>query len=117
MKYILPALSLAAACALSISLSAQARPTDLYAGVVVSKGLQKRETRRPPVIVVLTIDDNVEFSNRLYQDVLEQLDKSRAALHVVSLGTPGSSQSDEARNRNQVIALGTERTGGRRDNV
>src|SRR5207237_10654444 len=55
--------------------------------------------------------------NRQYQDVLAELDKSRAALHVVSLGTPGSSQSDEARNRNQVIALGTERTGGRRDNV
>jgi len=85
--------------------------------VEVSKGLQKRETKRPPVIAVLTIDDNVEFSNRQYNDVLEQLDKSRAALHVVTLGTPGSSQGDEARNRNQVIAMGTERTGGRRDNV
>jgi VWFA-related protein len=85
--------------------------------VDVSKGLQKRETKRPPVIVVLTIDDSVEFSNRHYQDVLKELDKSRAALHVVSLGTPGSSQADETRNRNQVIAIGTERTGGRRDNV
>jgi hypothetical protein len=88
----------------------------LDAIVDVSKGLQKREPKRP-VIVVLTIDANTEFSNRQYQDVLGELDKSRAALHVISLGTPDSSQSDESRNRNQVVALGTERSGGRRDNV
>jgi len=35
----------------------------------------------------------------------------------VSLGQPNGGLSDEIRNRNQVIALGTERTGGRRDNV
>jgi len=84
--------------------------------VDVSKGLQKREARRP-VIAVLAIDDEIEFSNRQYTQVLEELDRSRAALHVVTLGTPSSSQVDEMRNRNQVIALGTERTGGRRDNV
>lgn len=84
--------------------------------VDVSKGMQKRANKRRD-IVVLTIDANIEFSNRHYQDVLDQLDKSGAALHVVSLGTPSSSQADEMRNRNQVIAVGTERTGGRRDNV
>lgn len=84
--------------------------------VEVSKGMQKRENKRRD-IVVLTIDANVEFSNRHYQEVLDQLDKSGAALHVVSLGTPSSNQADEMRNRNQVIAIGTERTGGRRDNV
>jgi VWFA-related protein len=84
--------------------------------VDASKGLAKREAKRP-VIAVLAIDDEVEFSNRQYTQVLEDLEKSRAALHVVTLGTPGSSQVDEMRNRNQVIALGTERTGGRRDNV
>lgn len=84
--------------------------------VDVSKGLQKREAKRP-AIAVLTMDDNIEFSNRRYQEVLEQLDKSRATLHVISLGMPGDNQADEARNRNQVIALGTERSGGRRDNV
>ena len=36
---------------------------------------------------------------------------------VVALGTPSGSITDETRNRDQVIALGTERTGGRRDNV
>jgi len=88
----------------------------LDAIVDVSKGLAKREAKRP-IIAVLAIDDEVEFSNRQYTQVLEELAKSRAALHVVSLGTPSTSQVDENRNRNQVIALGTERTGGRRDNV
>ena len=84
--------------------------------VDASKGLQKREARRP-VIAVLAIDDEVEFSNRQYQQVIEDLDRGRGALHVITLGTPSSNQVDEMRNRNQVIAIGTERTGGRRDNV
>jgi len=84
--------------------------------VEVSRGLQKREAKRP-VIVVLKIDNDVEFSNRHYSNVLSELDKSRATLHVIALGTPTASMSDEARNRDQVVAMGTERTGGRRDNV
>jgi VWFA-related protein len=84
--------------------------------VEVSHGLQKRQNARR-AIVVLTIDSNVEFSNRQYQQVLDELDKSAATLHVVALGTPSSSQEDEMRNRNAVIANGTERTGGRRDSV
>jgi VWFA-related protein len=88
----------------------------LDALVDVSKGMQKRESKRR-AIVVLTIDNEVEFSNRHYKEVLSQLDRSGAALHVISLGTPNAGQTDEMRNRNQVIAEGTERTGGRRDNV
>jgi VWFA-related protein len=88
----------------------------LDAIVDVSKGLAKREAKRP-VIAVLAIDNEIEFSNRQYTQVLEELTKSGAALHTITLGTPSTSQVDEMRNRNQVIALGTERTGGRRDNV
>ena len=33
------------------------------------------------------------------------------------VGPPGTSMSDEIRNRDQTVAMGTERTGGRRDNV
>jgi Ca-activated chloride channel family protein len=84
--------------------------------VEVSRGLQKRKPARP-VIAVLALDNEVEFSNQDYRQVLSELDKGGAALHVVTLGQPGSSLGDEIRNRNQVIALGTERTGGRRDNV
>jgi VWFA-related protein len=82
----------------------------------VSRGFQKRNAARP-VIVVLMMDNAVEFSNRHYDQVLTDLYSSGAALHVVSLGQPGTSLSDESRNRDQVVAMGTERTGGRRDNV
>jgi VWFA-related protein len=84
--------------------------------VEVSRGFQKRESPRG-IIVVLTIDDEVEFSNRNYDNVVAELQKGRAALHVISLGSPSGSLNDEMRNRNQSIAIGTERTGGRRDNV
>jgi VWFA-related protein len=84
--------------------------------VEVSKGFQKREARRP-VIVVLAMDNETEFSNRHYQEVLSTLDRSGATLHVITLGMPNSSLSDEMRNRNTVIADGTARSGGRRDNV
>jgi Ca-activated chloride channel family protein len=84
--------------------------------VEVSKGLQKRKPQRP-VIAVLMLESDVEFSNRHYTNVLTDLDRSGAALHVVALGQPSASLSDEIRNRNQVVAMGTERSGGRRDNV
>jgi VWFA-related protein len=87
----------------------------LEALVEVSKGLQKREAKRP-VIAVLMLED-VEFSNRYYQQVLTELDKSGAALHVLAIGQPSGDTSDEVRNRNMVIAEGTERTGGRRDQL
>lgn len=84
--------------------------------VEVGKGLQKREAKRR-VIAVLMMDESLEFSNRYYETVLQDLDKSGATLHVVSLGRPSTNEGDEVRNRNQVIANGTERTGGRRELV
>jgi VWFA-related protein len=85
------------------------------ASVEVSRGLQKREAKRP-VIVVLMLED-VEFSTRYYQQVLDEIDKSRATLNVVALGQPEPNTQDEIRNRNMVVAEGTARTGGRRDQV
>jgi VWFA-related protein len=82
----------------------------------VSRGFEKRNAARP-VMVVLMMDNAVEFSNRHYEQVLSELQSSGAALHVVTLGQPGNSLADETRNRDQVIAMGTERTGGRRDAV
>jgi VWFA-related protein len=81
----------------------------------VSQGFQKRKAERP-VIVAITMDA-VEFSNLQYDSVLKTLDESGAVLHVVSIGTPSSNMSDEMRNLNMVIAEGTKRTGGRRDQV
>jgi len=82
----------------------------------VSKGFEKRGTARP-VIAALLVEDPHEFSNRYYQQVLDELDKSGATLDVLALGQPSGAQTDELRNRNQVLALGTERTGGRRDQL
>jgi VWFA-related protein len=84
--------------------------------VEVANGLKKREAKRP-TIVVLTLEDSPEFSNRSYQQVVETLKGSGAALHVLAIGQPSSSQADEMRNRNITIAEGTSLTGGRRDQV
>ena len=88
----------------------------LDAIVEISRGLQKREGARP-VIVAITMEDGPEFSNRYYEPVLEELLKSGATLHVLAIGSPSSSLDDEMRNRNIVIAEGTSRTGGRREQV
>jgi VWFA-related protein len=82
----------------------------------VSRGMEKRKPARP-VIAVLMVDSAVEFSNNYYDNVLKALDRGRATLDIISIGQPTTSTSDEIRNRNIVIAQGTERTGGRRDNV
>ena len=82
----------------------------------VSQGFQRRKAQRP-VIVALTMEGGPEYSNLHYQTVLKQLEASGATLHVLAVGTPSSSMSDEMRNRGQLIAEGTERTGGRRDQI
>lgn len=81
----------------------------------VSQGLEKRKANRP-VIVAVTME-GVEFSNLQYETVLKALDASGAALHVLSVGMPSSSMADEMRNLNAVVAEGTKRSGGRRDQV
>jgi VWFA-related protein len=78
-------------------------------------GIEKRKPARP-VIAVLMVDRDVEFSNNYYQNVLDEIQKAGAALHVVSLGPVHQTIGDEIRNRDQVVAIGTEQTGGRRDN-
>lgn len=80
-----------------------------------SRALGKREAARG-VIVAVTFE-GIDYSNRQYQQVLDELRKSGAALHVIAVGTPSSSLTDEERNRGMVIAEGTARTGGRRDQV
>jgi VWFA-related protein len=80
-----------------------------------SQAIAKREAKRP-VILAITFE-GTEFSNRQYDAVLRELQKSGAALHVVAIGTPDVGMSDEQRNRGMVLAEGTSRTGGRRDQV
>ena len=88
----------------------------LDAIIDVSRGLRKRETKRPPVIVALSVE-GIEFSNAQYEYVLKELHDSGATLHVLAIGTPVPVNSDELRNKSILIARGTEETGGRRDQL
>jgi VWFA-related protein len=88
----------------------------LEALVELSRGIEKKEAKRPAILVV-AVESEVEFSNLYYTKVLDELKRSGATLHVVAIGTPSASLSDEMRNRNMTIAEGTLLTGGRRDQV
>ncbi|HJR61533.1 MAG TPA: VWA domain-containing protein [Vicinamibacterales bacterium] len=88
----------------------------LLEGIIeVSRGLQKRESKRP-VIVALTME-GVEFSNAQHERVLKDLYASGAVLHVLAIGRPAGITSDELRNKSVVMAEGTEATGGRREQL
>jgi len=90
--------------------------TLLDAIVEVSKGLTRREEDRVAMVMLTT--ENVEFSTRYYQDVLEELKKGGAQMHAVILNTPaGTSLSDEARNRASVLDRGPRESGGTRTDV
>jgi VWFA-related protein len=88
----------------------------LEALVELSRGISRKEAKRPTIVVV-AVESSAEFSNMYYQTVLDSLKKSGATLHVLAIGSPAPSDSDEMKNRNQVIAEGTSLTGGRRDQV
>lgn len=92
-----------------------AGPYLLEAIVEASRGLERRKATRP-VIVAVTIE-GIEFSNQHYQPVLEALERSGATFHALAVGSPADSMSDEMRNRNMVLSEGTQRTGGRREQV
>ena len=94
---------------------AGAGPYLLDALIDASRGLERRKALRP-VIVAITVE-GIEFSNAHYENVLQALDRSGASLHVLAIGTPADSQSDEMRNRNVVLGDGPDRTGGRREQV
>jgi VWFA-related protein len=88
----------------------------LLEGIVeTSRGFQKRDTERPVIVAIAT--EGVEFSNQSYERVLDALYASGATLHVLMVGSPSSSLSDEIRNRNITVAQGTEGTGGRREQL
>jgi VWFA-related protein len=80
-----------------------------------SRGFQKRDTERPTIVAIAS--EGVEFSSVPYERVLEELQRSGATLHVLAVGTPSSSLSEEIRNKNIVVSQGTEMTGGRREQL
>ena len=76
----------------------------------VANGLDKRDASRLAIVVISA--GGVEFSTASYVNVLDQLVKSGAALHVITVGTGGVAMDDERRNREILIDQGTRRTGG-----
>ena len=90
--------------------------TLLDAIVEVSQGLRKRSEDRAAIVILTT--ENTEFSTRHYTDVLQELARGGAQLHVVVLNTPkGVQNNDEARNRSQVFDRGPQESGGTRADV
>lgn len=83
--------------------------------IEVSRGFRKRDVQRPVIVAIAT--EGIEFSNAQYQRVLDELYASGATLHVLAIGSPSGSQSDEIRNKNLTVAEGTEATGGRREQL
>ena len=81
----------------------------------VTRGIQKRESKRPTIIAITT--EGVEFSNQQHDRVVKALHESGATFHVLAVGTPAPPTSDEMRNRSLVLAQGTEQTGGRREQL
>jgi VWFA-related protein len=87
----------------------------LEALIEVSRGLGRREEPRANIVTVLT--DGTEFGNQHYTQVLEPLRASGAALHALTIGTFGSSATEELRNRASVLDLGPRQTGGQRETL
>jgi VWFA-related protein len=81
----------------------------------VVQAFKKREATRP--VIVAIVAEGRELSYRQYDQVLDPLRASGAPLYALMLGSPSSSISDEARNRNMVLDKGTADTGGRRDQI
>jgi hypothetical protein len=90
--------------------------TLLDAIVETSRGLQKREEDRAALVILTT--ENVEFSDRHYNEVLEVLARGGATMHAIVLTTAaGSSLNDAARNRAYVLDRGPKDSGGTRVDV
>lgn len=90
--------------------------TLLDAIVEVSNGLRRREEDRAAIVALTT--ENIEFTNRHYNDVLDALRNAGAMFHAVVLTSPGgASLSEEARNRAIVLDRGPRESGGTRTDI
>jgi VWFA-related protein len=83
----------------------------------VLKGFEKRKPERSAVVVVWA--GGLEFSNLMYEPLIDGLKARGTALHVVAIGarTPVDARTTEGRNRELLFDRGTTDTGGRRENI
>lgn len=85
-------------------------PTLLDAIDEASDGLAKRHPARPVIVAVTTETEDASF--RVYDQVLDSLDKSGAALYVLGIGRPLNQQD-----RSIVLDRGTKDSGGEYETV
>ena len=84
----------------------------LDAIVDAAKSLQTRKSARPNIVAMAFGSE--EFNNVRQDRVLDQLQQSGAALHVVSMSKPNTTPGlDENMNRNKVLGDGPKQSGGR----
>lgn len=96
--------------------SMQGSGTYLLDGIIeTSQGFKKRGAQRPVIVALLS--EGPELSNRQHDQVLEPLRAGHVAFHVITMGHPSSSLSDEARERNRVLDEAPRATGGRREEL
>jgi hypothetical protein len=80
-----------------------------------ARGFVKRESPRPVIVVVGT--EEVEFSTLTDEVVIEALVSAGAQFHAVMVTDTSPDRTQEERYRSMVLARGTDRTGGRRENL
>ena len=81
-----------------------------------TRGFKKREAPRPVVVAIVT--NGPEFSNRYRDQVVGALIDTGASLHIIMVGLPPADVNTvEGRERAYIYSEGTEKTGGRYDNV
>jgi VWFA-related protein len=93
----------------------QAGSTFMDALFEVARGLERREAPRAVIVPVIT--DGGDLSNRQYNQVTEQLKRTGAAIHAITVGDFGATDDDDLRNRARVLAEDTRTTGGQRVNL
>jgi VWFA-related protein len=81
------------------------RPTLLDGIAEAADGLTKRHATRPVIIAVSPEDEDASF--RVYDQVLEDIDKSGATFYAIGLGEPS-----EQRGRSIVLDQGSKASGG-----
>jgi len=91
----------------------QSGMTLLDALTEVSQGLAKRETPRAVIVPVIT--DGTEFTNTYQRDVVRELKRAGAALHMVTVGQFFVDNNDRgSRERSFLLDAGPAETGGQR---
>ncbi len=81
------------------------------------RGLSRRENPRRAVVVIT--GEGTDFSNTPYQNTLDAIRDSGAAVHVLVLTSRGNAaiRDDNARDRALVVDEGTRMSGGRRQDL